>query len=183
MTALATRGEFEKYRDVIYAATAIPVMFEPVMIDGQMHVDGGTRAQLFLRKRLVPVVRAVEAEMKASGKAADAQKPLTVWVLVNGGVGLGPTCVDNHILPIAVRAAGALIDAEGIGDLYRTNALADENHFTFRLCYYDVTDHPVSVPVHDFRPAEMLRLYSQGVEWGRRGQWYERVPDFPEDEF
>src|SRR5206468_601405 len=157
----------------------------------------GTRSQLFLRKRLVPIAEEVKSAVRAAmaappgrgGVAAtqgddreEVRRRLRVYVIVNGSVGLGRICVNNHILSIAMRSAENLIDATGIGDLHRVQCLAHDQGFDFRLSLYDPGDEPVvSVPLQDFDPAKMLKLYQQGEKWGSRDNWKHEVPDIPED--
>jgi len=211
MTELAAAGQFDLYRRVIRAAAAIPVLFPPVMLDGKMHVDGGARSQLFLRKRLLPVLRAVRGvgtEMRGSeavagidaasaaavgeattpavaapdpAGAARRETPVTVWVIVNGRLGVWPVCVDDHLLSIAQRSAETLIDANGIGELHRTLALAGQESFEFRLSVYNPAESGVQVPVHEFIPEAMQRLEEEGRAWGLAGRWMNTLPPIDEE--
>jgi predicted acylesterase/phospholipase RssA len=103
--AIAQAGEFTLYREVVRASAAIPVLFPPVALNGRLHVDGGTRKNIFSQT----VVRTAAA----SARAMAASQP--------GGVlrGLSP---EQRTL--AIRSEAAIIT--GLSEQFTVDASADE---------------------------------------------------------
>lgn len=74
----------ERARTLFYAATAIPAIFPPRMIDGHVHVDGGTISNILMPLTLDDL-RSVAARVRERGVLRDGDPPITirVWVLLN----------------------------------------------------------------------------------------------------
>ena len=178
MTALAMGADearYNKYRSILVAAAAIPALFPPVMIDGSLHVDGGAREQLFVRKIMLPLGIEQEEEQRR-GRVLT----ITMHVLVNGKLGVGTECVQDCLLPIALRSVTLLLDANIMGNLLQSKYLADAFKVNWRLCRIpdDVEANPDS---HAFITAEMQALYRRGVIWGQGGtpqdRWEVQLPE------
>jgi hypothetical protein len=158
------------YRQVVLASASIPIMVQPVEIDGNLYADGGARAQLFFEKGFFPTLR----QMKAEGVP---HPDLTIYIIVNGKLGLDPTnCVSDCLLQIAGRTLDMVLDAAEIGDLYQIKYLLDSEHYGhFRLCYI-----PMELPVTTsdvFDPSMMGALYRAGVKFGQTtDKWTDTIP-------
>lgn len=91
------------YRAVIGASSAIPVIFEPKFIDGDMWVDGGARRHLFI----------TGAPEWAGGNVARR-----LFSFVHGDLAVRENKVKNGIIQIAGRTAEIAID-QGMKDSIR----------------------------------------------------------------
>lgn len=168
----ANPKRLELYRQVVLASASIPILVQPVMIDGNLYCDGGARSQLFFEKGFFPTLR----QMKKQGVL---HPNLTIYIIVNGKLGLAPTsCVSDCLPQIVSRTLDTLLDANEIGDLYRIKYVLDiMDYGHFRLCYI-----PQDMPVTSssvFDPEMMSRLYNKGVEFGRTtAKWEDSIPEF-----
>ncbi len=114
-------GEIEGGEDLsplhrtLIASSAIPGAFEPVEIDGMLHVDGAISSNLFLTPDphvLPEVLREVER------RGGDVSRVcVRVWVIVNGPVRGAPTIVEESWPAIAVHSLHLLIGATTLGTL------------------------------------------------------------------
>src|SRR5207302_1482607 len=105
----------ELYRRVVLASGSIPIMVQPVKIDGNLYADGGTRAQLFFEKGFFPALRQIK---KYHEEHKSPLPNLTLHIIVNGKLGLEAMCASDCLKGIASRALETLLDANEIGDLY-----------------------------------------------------------------
>lgn len=74
----------DRARTLFYAATAIPAIFPPRMIDGHVHVDGGTISNILMPLTLDDL-RALASRVRERGALREGDPPITirVWVLLN----------------------------------------------------------------------------------------------------
>jgi len=168
LTAIAmdetNRHRLELYRQVVLASASIPILVPPVKIDGNLYADGGARAQLFFESGLLPNLREV------------SHTNLTLYVILNGKLGMETNCVRNCLKDLTLRTLDMLLDANGIGDLYHIKHELDRIGFgKFRLSRIP-WDFPVTSSAV-FEPAAMRRLYDEGVKFGRRGKWERQIPE------
>lgn len=89
-------ARLEAARRVLYASTAIPGAFPPIVLDGHVHADGGSVSNVLPALDLA-AYRALAARLRARGvlpadSAAAAGAPVTVrlWVLMNLWTHPGP---------------------------------------------------------------------------------------------
>ena len=137
MTAIAAsndpnaRSLFEK---VLLASASIPGAFPPVMIDvtvggtryQEMHVDGGTMAQVFLYPPSLSV-------------ANSPQRKRALYIIRNARLDPDWASVERRTLSIATRAIGSLTRTQGVGDLYRIYATAQRDGLDYNLTYIPAT--------------------------------------------
>ncbi|MBI3270786.1 MAG: patatin-like phospholipase family protein [Planctomycetes bacterium] len=178
-------GRFDRYRSILRAAAAIPVLFEPEMIDGNMHVDGGVREQLFLRDIVCDLCDALGTARKARGlpaaphpgaagaagpgaKAAPTGPRPTIYVINNGKIGVKQHCVGDGILPILLRSVELLLDEGQVGSMYKIYALAQEHGYDYKLDWIP-SCFPLESASEDFNTADMRRLFALGLERGQAG--------------
>jgi predicted acylesterase/phospholipase RssA len=175
MTAIAasndanSRSLFEK---VLLASASIPGAFPPVMIDvsvdgkryQEMHVDGGTMAQVFLYPPSISVSNSV-------------QRKRVLYIIRNARLDADWTSVDRRTLSIAARAIGSLTRTQGVGDLYRIYVSAQRDGLDYNLTYIPPT---FNTPHNEeFDTAYMRSLYDVGQQAARNGyEWKKYPPGF-----
>lgn len=185
-----TPARLELFRKVILASASIPVLFPPVEINGQLHADGGTRAELFFQKALIPMVRAAKeatdnpASRPATAPAAEPpaastrpSQELRVYVIVNGTVGVNDACVRDNVLDIAKRGLTLLLDAANVGDLYRVKSeVLSAEKGAFFLTYIPL-DFQLQFPPYIFDKEQMGSLYKAGFNWAKENAWHKEIPE------
>jgi len=178
--AIASSGQptsVELYRKVVLASASVPGFFPPVAIDvtvnGQthteLHVDGGTTAQVFVRASMLQLDPA---------DFHDGRRPLVgsnVYVIVAGKAYPDPKCVEPKALKIAASSLGALTSAQTRNELVRI--------FTFTLLTgmnFHVSAIPQQWPLNDdsmkFERAEMRNLFDGGYRLAAAGQAWSNLP-------
>jgi hypothetical protein len=168
----------EKARDlfvrIMIASASIPGGFPPAMIDvdvdgkhyQEMHVDGGTMAQVF----------AYPAGIRIRDEAAKAgvSRERKLYVIRNARLDPDWAHVDRSTMSIAGRAVASLIHTQGIGDLYRIYATAQRDGVDFNLTFIPPT---FNVPhKEEFDNAYMRALYDVGYEFGAKSRPWMKVP-------
>jgi hypothetical protein len=162
-------GRIDLYRKVVLASASIPIMVQPVGIDGDLYADGGARAQLFFEKKFFPAF--------AKMKREHALHPnLTLHIIVNGKLGLEPACVNDCLKDIALRTLDELLDANAIGDLYRMEYVLKSNGYGhFALSWIPRETEVTTSDVFD--PVMMRKLYDAGRAFGRTtDKWPDSIP-------
>lgn len=191
LTAIAGAREYELYRTVLLASASAPVIFPPVEIDGTLHADGGVKANLFFRNKLLPGIAAghrrarqrlstTRAASRPATTRATALEP-TIYVIVNGQLGPAYSAAQDCLLPLAERAVNCLMDSNNIGCLYEIKYWARDLNYEFRLCYIPGT--VAACESFTFDQPKMLALYNTargyGQQLGGRSKWME-IPDVQE---
>ena len=182
MTAIAASKDprsIELFRKILLASASIPGAFPPVMIDvgvngaryQEMHVDGGTMAQVFL---FPPSVRVRDLP-------AHSQRKRVAYVIRNARLDADWASVERRTLPIAARAIGSLTTTQGIGDLYRIYLTSLKDGIDFNLAYIPPT---FNVPrKEEFDTNYMRQLYATGRQMAQAGyQWHKYPPGFEASE-
>ena len=166
----------ELFRRILLASAAIPGEFPPVMfdveVDGQpyqeMHVDGGAMRQVFL----YPANLSDTARQE--GREVFAQRVRKAYVIRNARLDPDWATVERSTLTIVGHAISALIQTQGIGDLYRLYLLAQKDGLDFNLAYIGAdftTEHQ-----EDFDPAYMRALFDYGYQLGRKSYPWQKTP-------
>ena len=95
------------------------------IVDGQryqeMHVDGGALAQLFL----------YPPGLKLDKETATIDRNRRAYVIRNSRLDPNWDNVQRRTLPIAGRAIGALVQSQGIGDIYRIDVVTSRDKVDF----------------------------------------------------
>jgi len=170
ITKIATHDTpeaMELVRDILVASAAIPAAFPPSMIDvtvdghpyQEMHVDGGASEQVFVYPTSLHI-----AEMS---KKEHVKRERHAYVIRNSR--LDPDWADTkrQTMSIAGRAVSALIQNQGVGDLYRIYALTERDGVDFNLAYIPASfDVPLNEP---FEQHYMRALFELGYEQGKAG--------------
>jgi len=183
MTKIAAYGTpqaLELFISVMIASASIPGGFPPVMIDveadgkryQEMHVDGGTMAQVFAYP---PSISA-----RDMAGATGTTRERTLYVIRNARLDPDWAQVDRSTISIAGRAVASLIHTQGIGDLYRIYATAERDGLDFNLGFIPPTfnaAHP-----EEFDNAYMRALYDEGYNMALQGfPWQKTPPGFDDD--
>jgi predicted acylesterase/phospholipase RssA len=172
MTAIAASKDprsLELFRKILLASSAIPGVFPPVLIDvnagGQtyqeMHVDGGAMAQVFLYPPGLRAADGGERERKA-------------FIIRNARLDPTWTNVRRRTLPIATRAISALMQSQGVGDLYRIYLTTQRDGVDYNLAYIPSTF--VTPHTREFDAEYMNALYKEGYELAAGGYQWRKVP-------
>lgn len=179
MTKIAASGHpnaLSLFRQIMLASAAIPGAFPPSMItveaDGktyqEMHVDGGTMAQVFLYP---PAFKLDELS-----KTAGIGRKRELFLIRNSRLDSDWAEVQRQTLSIAGRAITSLIQTQGIGDLYRIYAITQRDHIGYHLAYIPKsfkTPHR-----EEFDEDYMRSLYELGFSKAIRGYaWDDKPPD------
>lgn len=175
MTAIAASKDpnaialFEK---VLLASASIPGAFPPVMIDvnvdgthyQEMHVDGGTMAQLFLYPPSISLANA-------------PARSRSVYIIRNARLDADWASVERRTMSIAARAIASLTRTQGIGDLYRVYATTSRDKVDFNLTFIPRT---FDAPHRDEFDTEYMRaLFEEGVKAARAEHpWRKQPPGF-----
>ena len=180
MGAIAAGGKpgvLELYRKIVLASASVPGFFPPVHIDvtvngrtyTEMHVDGGSTAQVFFCASMIPQDPAL---LTAGSKPLVGSR---VYVIVAGKSYPDPKCVENRALKIAASSLGALTYAQTRNDLIRIYTLSLMAGMDFRLAAI-----PQDWPIHEdsmaFEPTAMRSLFDRGFQWARSGHAWADVP-------
>jgi len=189
MGAIAASGHPEAltlFRKILLASASIPGLFPPqyfqVEADGrkyeEMHVDGGTMAQVILYESVLKPFTKMEeiTEVKLMGR------PKVLYIIRNGSIKPHWDKVRPRLVPIASRAISTLIKTQGLGDLYRLMAFARRDQMDFNLAALPPDFPPAP---GDFNQEYMNRLFDLGFETARNGYpWKKYPPSFePESIF
>jgi predicted patatin/cPLA2 family phospholipase len=171
IAASKSPGALDLVRKILLASAAIPGTFPPVMIDveaggkryQEMHVDGGTAAQVFVYPAAIKLQELAQRERK-------------LYVIRNARLDPEWAQVDRRTLPIALRAISCLIQYQGMGDLYRIYAIAQRDHVDYNLAFIPATfDTPHTA---EFDTTYMRALFDLGYRMAVEGHqwWYKHPP-------
>ena len=175
MTAIAASKDPRSmglFRNVLLASASIPGAFPPVMIDvnvdgiphQEMHVDGGTMAQVFF------VPPSINVKQLGPGQA----RQRTLYVIRNARLDADWASVDRRTMSIAARAITSLTRTQGIGDLYRIYATAQRDGVDFNLTFIPSSfNFPHK---EEFDNAYMRALYDVGYGQAVKGLQWAKVP-------
>jgi hypothetical protein len=179
MGAIAASGHpqaLELFRKIMVASASIPAMFPPqyftVEAGGEefqeMHVDGGTNAQVMLYEAAISLV------------AIGRQRLRQLFIIRNEQVYPEWKKVKPQLKYIAIRAIDTLLKSQGVGDLFRLYVYAQRDKFDYNLAYIpaDFTARPTSA----FDTAYMNQLFQLGYDLACCGYpWRKYPPGFEPD--
>ncbi len=174
------------YRNVMLASSAIPVLFPPVYfnveIDGEdyyeMHVDGGVKAQLFLRGFMLDFEDTLE-EIEV-----EDQVEATLYVIRNGKANEEITreIVSGSSLSIASATINSVFSLSTDSSLFRGYVLARRNKIDYNLAAIPDDTFPQLDPLV-FDLATMRQVYDYAFEQARNGyKWAKAPPGLDPDE-
>lgn len=182
MTAIAASKDpnaLELFRKVLLASASIPGAFPPVMIDVQvdgvryqeMHVDGGAMAQVFAYPPAL--------HMGSIAAAKNVERARAVYVIRNARLDADWASVKRRTLTIASRAISALMQTQGIGDLYRIYLTTQRDGVAFNLAY--IPRSFTARRAEQFDTTYMRALYKTGYDMAAKGfPWVHMPPGYEE---
>jgi predicted acylesterase/phospholipase RssA len=162
------------FRSILIASAAIPGAFPPVMIDvevdGQpyqeMHVDGGTLAQVFVYP---PSLKVGEL-----ARAQGIERERRLYVIRNARLDPDWAQVERRTMTIAGRAVSALLHSQGVGDLYRIYQIAQRDAVDYNLAYIPTT---FKAPHKEEFDTEYMRaLFAVGYDMAAKGYPWQKAP-------
>jgi len=174
IASYGTPQSLDLFIRLMIASASIPGGFPPTMIDveaggkryQEMHVDGGTMAQVF--------VYPASIRLKEQGAAAGINRERRLYVIRNARLDPDWAHVERSTMSIAGRAVASLIHTQGIGDLYRIYATAQRDGVDFNLTFIPST---FNVPhKEEFDNEYMRKLYDVGYDLAVKGMRWVKVP-------
>ena len=169
IAASGNPGALDLIRKILRASSAVPGIFQPVMIDveldgkhyQELHVDGGVIAQLFLYPANIDLRKVGMRERKA-------------YVIRNAREDPRWATVERQTLSIAGRAISTMIHTSGSNDLLRTYFVTQRDGVDYNLAYIG-SDFSAPHPA-DFDKAYMNALFDYGYQQARHGYAWKKVP-------
>lgn len=178
MTKVAASGHpdaIKLFHKIMLASAAIPGAFPPAMVDvvangkayQEMHVDGGTMAQVFVYPPSLRLKSAVNAE--------GVERERHLYVIRNARLDSDWADTQRQALSIANRAITSLIQTQGVGDLFKIYATSERDDIDFNLAFIPASFH--AEHKEDFDPKYMQSLFNTGYSMAVKGYpWLKRPP-------
>jgi hypothetical protein len=165
-------GRYDLFRQVLLASSAIPAFFTPVMIKAEaggrviteMHVDGGTTAQILT----------LPDEAIVADRVPTAARPLHIYMIVNNKLNGEFKLVKPRTVPIASQAISLNMRRSMASTVNLSYLYAKEHGVDFNLSFIDKTypnaDHDL------FDTAFMRGLFAYGLKLGETGTFWAKSP-------
>jgi len=135
----------------------------------EMHVDGGTAAQVFLYPAALSI--------KALAHDFGVDRSRHVYIIRNSKLSAEWQPVRRRSLNIAARAVATLIKTQGVGDLYRIYLGAQRDDLDYNLA--SIPDDFNHESDGAFDPVYMAALFQRGYEMAKAGYpWAKAPPGF-----
>jgi hypothetical protein len=162
------------FRRILFASASIPGAFSPVMIDveangkrfQEMHVDGGTVAQVFI----YPPSIKIEKVTKAYGVGRER----VLYVIRNARLDPQWASVERSIFAISTRAIQSLIQAQGVGDLYVIYLQSQRDNLDYNLAFIPPDFNAPHKEIFDTDYMNQLFGYAYGLS--KEGYPWEKYP-------
>jgi hypothetical protein len=163
-------GAINLIRNILRASSAIPGLFQPVMIDvevdgkayQELHVDGSTIAQMFLYPPTIDASKFAHRERKA-------------YLIRNAPVYPLDATVERQTLSIVGRAILTMIHYSGTNDLLRIYFVTQRDGVDFNLAF--IGDDFSAPKKGEFDRAYMNALFNYGYEKSVHGYpWHKKLP-------
>ena len=175
------------FAEILLASASIPGILPPVMFDlemgggryQEMHVDGGTVAQVVLYPPSLGGDDMVRDAVGANSGVIEelSRRPRRLFIIRNARPGADQETVPRNTMKIADRAIATLIQSQGLSDLYQLYVIARRDGIDYNVAYIpqSFTDK-LSGP---FDQLYMRRLYSVGRDAMLNGSpWFTAPPGF-----
>ena len=162
------------FRAIIVASAAIPGAFSPVMIDvevdgtpyQEMHVDGGTLAQVFIYPP--------STDVKKLAREVGIERDRVMYIIRNSRLDAEWASVDRRVMSIAGRAIASLIHTQGVGDLYRIYLTAQKDDVDYNLAFIPPT---FNEPHRELFDTDYMRaLYQTAYDMAVKGYPWAKYP-------
>ena len=183
MGAIASSNRKDKlqhYRDIIYASSAIPILFAPQFFEVpvndkpyyQMHVDGGIYSYVFMIGLFVNWDEVFNLK-----EDADRDFDVTLYAVANRKYRQRHEYTPAKQTPTEVIKALLLTETDLLFDrsMYRLYKMTTDRGFKFRMATVPTDINLVKLPTQ-FNPDEMSKLFDIGYTSGINGyQWKDKV--------
>ena len=162
------------FHQIMLASASIPGAFSPVMIDAEvdgrqyqeMHVDGGTMAQVFLYPP------AISSEMDARNLQNIRERH--AYILRNARLDANWSSVDRSTITITGKAIATLLQSQGFGDLYRIYLTTLEDGVDYNLAY--IGSDFKAQHREEFDSQYMRQLYDHAFDKAVNGYPWDKLP-------
>lgn len=170
-------GRYALFRQVLLASASIPALFPPVTIKAQvagrevheLHVDGGTAAQLFT----------LPDDVVVGGVLPIKAKPLHIYIIINNKLNGAFHLVNPKAIPIATQSFGMNLRSALGSSLDLSYVYAKSHGIDFNVSYI-AKDYPGDAR-KSFDNAYMRGLFEHGRRIGETGAFWEKRPPGWED--
>ena len=160
--------------DVLLASASIPGVFPPVYIEvaaggeeyDEMHVDGGTSAQVFL---FPASLDARKIDQKFGIKAT-----YRLFLIRNARMTSEWEAVEPRVARIATRSVSTMVLAQGMGDMYRIYFRTQEEGIDYNLAFIPEDFTIKSKELFD--PEYMSQLFDLGYRMAEGGYPWQKKP-------
>jgi len=186
MTAIAASthpNKLQLYRDIIYASSAMPGVFDPQYFEVehggekyyQLHIDGGMNSYVFM-------IGLFDEWKNILGISKDKKLDVSIYVLANRQYRYkkpSEPLSDDSALSILVAVAKNSVDLLFDRSVYRLYNACEINGYNF---YYTGIDDDVKLTAmpHQFDIKEMNKLFKEGFKKGSNGIKWQRKIRFDE---
>lgn len=175
--AIASSGQVDALHlihQIMLASSAVPGLFSPVFIDvtlngrtyQEVHVDGSVTSNVFLYP------------LKTGAGVADVYKQYgikrTLYVVRNNKVNPDYLPFSPNLYTLTRSSVETLINAQGIGDLYRLYFGAKRDEIDFNLVF--IPESFKMQPKELFDPAYMSSLFKVGQQVGMQQNAWQKLP-------
>jgi len=123
-TSLSKAARDDCLTEAVMATSAIPGLFPPQRINGDLYVDAGVREHIFLQG----VVRRIREERAER----DIDVEVTAYLLVNSDLRVPLRQTETGVLPVARRSFELVIDEGLRQSILQTIALSQQSGWTLR---------------------------------------------------
>jgi len=173
--------KYERFSDIIYASTAIPVYLPPqymkVDIEGeayyQMHVDGGIYSQVFMIGLLVNWGEVLN--FKAN---ANTDFDVTLYTVANRKYRQRDIYNPIEEAPFSIIEAYVLTEMDLLFDrsIYRLYTSCEQKGIKFKMATIPEKMEEIVIVPTEFNPENMIKLFNVGYNLGRHDfEWKEKV--------
>jgi len=162
-------GAVDLVRKVLRASSAVPGIFQPVMIDvevdgkpyQELHVDGGAIQQMFLYPSSIDVRKLAHEERKA-------------YLIRNAREDPEWADTERQTMSIAGRAVSTMIHSSGWNDLLRIYFITQQDGIDYNLAYIGSDFSPREAG--EFDKKYMNDLFEYGYQQARHGYPWRKLP-------
>lgn len=174
IAAANTPASADLFHRIMLASASIPGAFSPVMIDvevdgkhyQEMHVDGGTMAQVFLYPP------AISNEIDA--KNLQGLRERRAYIIRNARLDANWSSVERSTVTITGKAIATLLQSQGFGDLYRIYLTTLEDGVDYNLAY--IGSDFKAEHREEFDSEYMHKLYDYAFERAVVGYDWDKLP-------
>ena len=171
----------ERVHNIVMASTALPILFPPVEVDGELYVDGAVTNAMILGFDEIAMRRLIDMWNERHKNRAVPR--IRIWVIVNDRLAMETNTTQPVYLDVALGTVFTLLNAQR---LYALRGYRDLN--TILNTIPGVTSEFRFIAIPDdhkdpgkrtdlFHEARMQGLAELGLELGRAQAWRTEPPN------